>query len=46
MENNIIKEEVIAFSEWMWKNIDEQVMSITSWSYLYDLYKEQNNEKN
>ena len=37
--DEIIKKEVIAFTDWLWKNIDENQMATKSWEEWYDEYK-------
>ena len=41
MENleELIKEEVIKFTEWLWVSVDEKEMSQHDWGYWYEYYK-------
>ena len=41
MENleELIKEEVIKFTQWLWTNVDEREMSQHDWEYWYEYYK-------
>jgi hypothetical protein len=34
-----IKQEVIKFTDWLWKNVDEKEMSTENWEYWYEYYK-------
>jgi hypothetical protein len=38
-----IKQEAIQFAEWLWTNVDEQIMSLHDWDYLYECYKNEIN---
>ena len=41
MENleELIKEEVIKFTEWLWVSVDEKEMTQHDWEYWYEYYK-------
>lgn len=44
MENleDVIKQEVIKFTEWLWVSVDEKKMSQHDWDYWYEYYKNEN----
>ncbi len=35
----LIKEEVIKFTQWLWVNVDEKEMTHHDWEYWYEYYK-------
>lgn len=51
MENSelleeLIKQEVIKFTEWLWVNIEDNVMSLHTWDYWYIYYKNDLKKRN
>ncbi len=36
-----LKQEAINFVDWLWKNVDEKIMSQHDWDYWYDYWKKE-----